>query len=65
MSYFEKKELEKHLNSKKVSLSKDLANLEHKNSLLSENFNFDFADTLIRKKLKFGDKEEILIKLND
>ena len=29
------------------------------------NLNFDFVDTLIRDKLKFGHKEEILIKLND
>ncbi len=65
MSYFEKKEIQKHLENKKVSLSKEIANLEHKNFLLSENLNFDFIDTLIREKLKFGNKNEILIKLND
>ncbi len=65
MSYFEKKEIQKHLENKKVSLSKEVADLEHKNLLLSENLNFDFIDTLIREKLKFGNKNEILIKLND
>ena len=65
MSYFEKKEIQKHLENKKVFLSKEIADLEHKNFLLSENLNFDFIDTLIREKLKFGNKNEILIKLND
>ncbi len=65
MSYFEKKEIEKHLKNKKVSLTKNIAELEHKNLLLSENLNFDFNDILMREKLKFGNKKEILIKLND
>ena len=64
MSYFEKKEIEKHLKNKKVSLTKNIAELEHKNLLLSENLNFDFNDILMREKLKFGNKKEILIKLN-
>ena len=65
ISYFEKKEIEKHLKNKKVSLTKNIAELEHKNLLLSENLNFDFNDILMREKLKFGNKKEILIKLND
>ena len=48
-----------------VSLTKNIAELEHKNLLLSENLNFDFNDILMREKLKFGNKKEILIKLND
>ncbi len=65
MSYFEKKEIQKHLENKKVSLTKSVADTEHKNLLLSENLNFDFVDSLVREKLRFGTKEEILIKLND
>ena len=65
LSYFEKKELEKHLDNKKTTLLIEDKELEHKNLLLSENLNFDLVDTLIREKLKFGNKEEILIKLND
>jgi len=65
MSYLEKKELQEHLHEKKTSLTNQIVDTEHKNSLLSENLNFDFMDTLIREKLKFGNKEEILIKLND
>jgi hypothetical protein len=36
---------------------------EHKNKLLSKNINLDYLDTLYRSKLKFGTKEEILIRL--
>ena len=65
LSYFEKKEIQKKLNEKKIFLTQELEKTEHKNKLLSDNLNFDFVDILIRDKLKFGYKEEILIKLND
>jgi|TARA_B100000945_G_scaffold301492_1_gene284309 cell division protein FtsB len=65
LSYFEKKELEQNLNERKISITQKVSNLENKNLLLSENLNFDYVDTLIRDKLKYGNKGEILIKLND
>jgi len=65
LSYFEKKEVQKELNEKQIFLTQELEKTEHKNKLLSDNLNFDFVDILIRDKLKFGYKEEILIKLND
>ena len=65
LSYFDKSNLEKHLNNKKISLSKEIETIEHKNLLLSENLNFDFVDTLIRENFNFGKKDEILIKLNE
>ena len=65
LSYFEKKEVQKELNEKQIFLTQKLEKTEYKNKLLSDNLNFDFVDTLIRDKLKFGHKEEILIKLND
>ena len=65
LSYFEKSQLEKDLNKKKTLLTKAIDEIEHKNILLSENLNFDFIDILIREKLKFGNKDEILIKLNE
>ena len=65
LSYFEKKEIQKELNEKQNLLTQELEKTEHKSKLLSDNLNFDFADTLIRDKLKFGYKEEILIKLNE
>ena len=65
ISYFEKENLFKDLNEEQVFLTQKVKTIENKNSLLSENLNFDFVDTLIREKLKFGNKDEILIKLND
>ena len=65
LSYFEKKEVQIELNEKQIFLTQELKKTEYKNKLLSDNLNFDFVDTLIRDKLKFGHKEEILIKLND
>ena len=65
MSYFEKREIEKYLNENKASLALEIKEIEKKNLLLSENLNFDFIDILIREKLKFGNKDEVIIKLND
>ena len=65
MAYFEKSELEKKLTKTKVALTEEIKILDKKNSLLSENLNFDFVDILIRDKLKLGKKEEIIIKIND
>ena len=65
ISYFEKKNLLKNLEEKQIILAQEVKNIENKNNLLSENLNFDFVDILIREKLKFGNKDEILIKLND
>jgi len=63
ISYFEKSTHEKKLNIKNTELKKKLESVEHKNKLLSENIDFDYLDTLYRTKLKFGTKDEILIKL--
>ena len=65
ISYFEKKDLLNNLNEEHSILTAKVKNIENRNNLLSENLNFDFVDTLIREKLKFGKKDEILIKLND
>tara|TARA_A100001037_G_C14523604_1_gene359867 strand:+ start:186 stop:485 length:300 start_codon:yes stop_codon:yes gene_type:complete len=65
LGYFEKNKLEKHLVETKIKLTNEIKVLENKNSLLSENLNFDFVDILIRNKLMLGNKEEIIIKIND
>ena len=62
-SYFEKSAYEKNLSIKNLELKKKLEVVEHKNKLLSKNIDFDYLDTLYRTKLKFGTKDEILIKL--
>ena len=63
ISYFEKNTYEKKLSTKNLELTKKLYSVEFKNKLLSENIDLDYLDTLYRDKLKFGTKNEILIKL--
>jgi len=63
ISYFEKSSYEKKLSMKNTELTNTLETTEHKNKLLSKNIDLDYLDTLYRFKLKFGTKEEILIKL--
>ena len=63
VSYFEKKNLEKSLAQKEINLNQKLKEIEKKNKLLSENIDLDYLDTLYREKLKFGKKDEILIRL--
>jgi|TARA_B100000959_G_scaffold281056_1_gene344271 cell division protein FtsB len=63
ISYFEKKNMEKFLAQKEIELTQKLKEIEKKNKLLSENINLDYLDTLYREKLRFGKKNEILIKL--
>ena len=63
ISYYEKEKKQKNLIEKKSILSKKLNEFEKKNKLLSTDLNLDYVDTLYREKLKFGKKEEIIIKL--
>ena len=63
ISYFEKNAYEKKLTINNLNLKKKLETVEHKNKLLSKNIDLDYIDTLYRSKLKFGTKDEILIKL--
>jgi cell division protein FtsB len=63
ISYFEKDVYEKKLSIKNSEMKIELEILEHKNKLLSESIDLDYLDTLYRTKLKFGTKDEILIKL--
>ena len=63
ISYFEKNTHEKKLYIKNLELKSELESVEHKNKLLSEKIDLDYLDTLYRSKLKFGTKDEILIKL--
>ena len=64
VSYFKKNTYEKNLSKISHKLKKKLEIVEHKNTLLSDNPDIDYLDTLYRTKLKFGKKSEILIKLN-
>ncbi len=63
ISYYEKEKKQKNLIEKEKILTEKLNEFEKKNKLLSTNLNFDYVETLFREKLKFGKKEEIIIKL--
>jgi|TARA_B110000285_G_C14825155_1_gene468331 cell division protein FtsB len=63
VSFFKKSNYEEKLFSKKIELNKKLESIEYKNKLLSDNLDFDYLETQYREKLKFGKKDEVLIKL--
>tara|TARA_Y100000590_G_scaffold77330_1_gene85645 strand:- start:349 stop:651 length:303 start_codon:yes stop_codon:yes gene_type:complete len=60
ISYIKKKNLLKDLKSEEIKLSKKIENLEFKNSLLTDNLDLDYIETLIRQKFLFGKKGENL-----
>ena len=63
VSFYEKERIHKNLIQKEKKLSNELTNIEKKNQLLSTNLNLDYVDMIYREKLKFGKKDEIIIKL--
>ena len=62
---FDDKLIKKLLNlaEKKTRLSNELVEIQKKNQLLSTNLNLDYVDMIYREKLKFGKKDELIIKL--
>jgi len=58
ISYFEKKEIYKKLETDQKEISVKIANLEQKNSLLTEDIDLDFIEILIREKFLFGKEDE-------
>ena len=66
ISYFEKKEILKNLKQQESLIIKQISDLEFKNSLLSDNLDLDYIETLIRERFLFGKKnEKIYIIKND
>jgi cell division protein DivIC len=66
-SYFKKKDQLKNLQKDEIILIKKITDLEFKNSLLTDNLDLEFIETIIRKKFLFGkDNETIyIIKKNE
>ena len=62
VSYFEKKKLYQELIQKEETLIVKLQDLKHKIKLIKNN-DLDYLDMLYREKLRYGTKEQILIKL--
>ena len=67
ISYFEKKQNLDDLKQEELSITKEIKNLDFKNSLLSDNLDLDYIETLIRERFLFGKKNETIyiIKNND
>ena len=67
ISYLNKKEFYNELNNKQNKLRSKIQDLEHKNSLLTENIDLDFIEILIRDKFLFGKDGETtyIIKQNE
>ena len=63
VSFYEKETIYKNLVQKEKKLSNELKDFEKKNQLLSSNLNLDYVDMIYRENLKFGKKDEIIIKL--
>ena len=63
VSFYEKERIEKDLAQTEKKLFKELTEFEKKNQLLSSNLNLDYVDMIYREKLKYGKKDEIIIKL--
>ena len=67
ISYFEKKQILDNLKKEEKALIFKINHLNFKNSLLSDNLDLDYIETLIREKFLFGRKNEkiYIIKKND
>ena len=66
-SFIEKKQSLKDLKNQELSLINQINDLELKNSLLSDNLDLDYIETLIRERFLFGKKNEkiYVIKKNE
>ena len=62
VSYFEKKKIHQELIQEEIVLNEKLQDLKHKIKLITNN-DLDYLDMLYREKLRYGTKDEILIKL--
>ena len=67
ISYFKKKEILKNLKQQESLIINQISDLEFKNSLLSDNLDLDYIESLIRERFIFGKKNEkiYIIKNND
>ena len=67
ISYFEKKQILNDLKQEETKIISQIKDLDFKNSLLSDNLDLDYIETLIRERFLFGKKNETIyiIKNND
>ena len=66
ISYFDKKQYLKELQMEETLIINKIRDLDFKNSLLSDNLDLDYIETLIRERFLFGkENEKIYIITND
>ena len=65
ISYMEKKVIYEQLKNDQITLNSKIEDLEHKNSLLTENIDLDFIEILIREKFLFGKEGETTYIIKD
>ena len=65
ISYMEKKDIYEQLKNDQITLNSKIKDLEHKNSLLTENIDLDFIEILIREKFLFGKEGETTYIIKD
>ena len=67
ISYFEKKQILNNLENDEILLKNQIKDLDLKNSLLSDNLDLDYIETLLRKRFLLGKKNETIyiIKTNE
>ena len=67
ISYFEKNQILNNLQKEELLLINQTRDLDLKNSLLSDNLDLDYVETLIRERFLFGKEGETIyiIKKND
>ena len=58
ISYFKKKEILINLQNKEANLLRNIEKLDFKNSLLGDNLDLDYVETLIRERFLFGKKND-------
>ena len=64
-SFIEKKEVLKNIQIEESLIREKIKDIELKNSLLSENLDYDYIDMLIRDKLMLGKKGETTYIINE
>ena len=57
ISYLEKKQILSNLQNQEFLLTNEIKDLDFKNSLLSDNLDLDYIETLIRERFLFGKKK--------
>ena len=65
ISYMEKIDIYEQLKKDQITLNSKIEDLEHKNSLLTENIDLDFIEILIREKFLFGKEGETTYIIKD